>query len=173
MAEILLVRQPDVQMTEHDMECARRFIFGLVDGLGEQNKRRWRRFWSMLWRMVAGEIATVVTHKDRSTPYHRRHMKIEQTVFEAQERIAEFEQFRYWLKVGAGFVDWLPGPKGAVVPFPKSIAYDRLEQAEMQEFHDNAIAFLRTEHAAKCLWPHMPAAQRAQAIEAVLSEFNE
>jgi len=28
------------------------------------------------------------------------HMKIEQSVFDAQERFDDFEQFRYWLKLG-------------------------------------------------------------------------
>ena len=35
------------------------------------------------------------------------HMLIESRVFAGQERIASFETFRYWLKLGAGFVDWM------------------------------------------------------------------
>lgn len=173
MPEIALVRQPNVELTEHDKECARRAMFGMVDGLGDRGKKQWRRFWNGLLQMEPGEIAMVRTQRRRSGPFHRRHMLIENSVFEAQERVADFEQFRLWLKVGSGLVVWMAGPKGGVFPVPKSISYEQMEEDEMREFHEAAMAFLRTDHATRYLWPHIPAKQCAQAIDAVLSEFNE
>ena len=174
MPEIVIVRQEDMQVTEADKDATRRVVFGTVDGLGEINRRRWRRFWSTLMRMEPGEMATIRTHKARSGPFHRRHMAMEQAVFEAQERFTDFERgFRDWLKVGAGHCTWFPGPRGGVFPVPKSISYAEMEEGEMRDFHDNAVAFLRTEHAGKTLWPHLKPLQRTEMIETILGGFGE
>lgn len=173
MAEIVLVRQPGVQVSEAEKEIARRVFFGAVDGLGQQNQGRWRRFWSMLFRMEPGEMATIQTHKARSGPFHRRHMAMEQRIFDAQERFDSFKGFRDWLKVGAGHCDWYPGPKGGVFPVPKSISYRDMEEGEMRDFHAGAMAFLRSEHAGRTLWRHLDEPQRIEMIESILGEFGE
>lgn len=173
MTEITLVRQDPTEIPESDKEIARRVVFGIVDGLGEVGRKKWRRFFNGLMRMQPGEMVDIKTHKERSGPFHRRHMAMESQVFEAQERFESFEQFRNWLKVGAGHCDWIAGPKGGVIPVPRSTSYAKLEDDEMREFHDNAVQFLRTEHACKALWPKLPAAQRLAAIDAVLMGFGE
>lgn len=174
MPEIVIVRQEDMQVTEADKDATRRVVFGTVDGLGEINRKRWRRFWSTLMRMEPGEMATIRTHKARSGPFHRRHMAMEQAVFEAQERFTDFDRgFRDWLKVGAGHCSWFPGPRGGVFPVPKSISYTEMEEGEMRDFHDSAMAFLRTEHAGKTLWPHLKPLQRTEMIETILGGFGE
>ena len=173
MSEIQLVRQGSSAISEADRDAARRVVFGAIDGLGELGRKRWRRFFNGLLKLEPGEIVEIRTHKARVGWFHRKHMKLETRVFEEQERIAEFEQFRLWLKLGAGFVDWMPGPKGGVFPVPRSIAYDKLEEDDFHEFHDSAIAFLRTPHACKYLWPKLPEQMRGEAIEAVLAEFEE
>lgn len=173
MSEILLVKRADPDLTAPESAVVRRVLFEAFGGLDDKSERRWRRFWNGLLRAEPGEIATVQTARKRSGPFHRRHMLIESRVFDAQERIADFEQFRLWLKVGAGFVDWMAGPKGGVVPVPKSISYAECDEDTMREFHEAAIAFLRSQHAIAYLWPKLPALQREQAIEAVLQEFDE
>jgi Protein of unknown function (DUF1367) len=173
VTDIVLVRQDAAPIPEADGEAARRVLFGAVDGLGQEQRAKWRRFVAGLFRLQPGEIVEIKTHKARSGPFHRRHMVIETRVFEAQEKFMHFEQFRNWLKVGAGFCDWLPGPKGAVIPVPRSIAFDKLEEDDMRQVHADMMAFLRTEHAARCLWPKAPPLQRGQAIEILLSEFGE
>lgn len=174
MAEIVLVRQDGMVIAESDKQAARRVLFGALDGLGEVNRKRWRNFMGMLFRMEPGEIATIKTHKARSGPFHRRHMLIESRVFEAQEKFTDFDRgFRDWLKVGAGHCQWFPGPKGGVFPVPDSTSYSAMEEGEMREFHDKAIAFLRTDHALKTLWKHLPSAQRVEMIETIFGEFGE
>jgi hypothetical protein len=173
MSEIVLVKQQPVEIPEPERAAARKVLFGLVDGLGEANKKTWRRFVNMLMRLEPGEMVEIKTHKARVGWFHRRHMALEQRVFEAQERVTDFKQFRLWLKLGAGFVDWMPGPKGGVFPVPRSIAYSELEEGDMRQFHDDAVQFLRSEHAGKYLWPKLPESQRTEAIEAVLAGFNE
>ena len=172
MSEIVIVRQRGIELTDADKDAARRVLFGYVDGLGERGKRQWRRWFNGLMRLEPGEMATIRTHKARSLPFHRRHMLIEQRVFEAQERFEQFEQFRNWLKVGCGFVDWCAGPKGGVIPIPRSIAFDQLEDDEMLQVHEDMVAFLRGPHAPKYLWPALKD-RAGDAMEAVLADFNE
>lgn len=174
MSDITLVRLDKVPIDPKDAEAARRVLFGQVDGLGEVNRKRWRRLVNGLFRLTPGEMLEIKTRKARSGPFHRRHMALEQRVFEAQERFEQFDPgFRDWLKVGSGFVDWYPGPRGGVIPVPKSIAFDQLEEDNMRQVHEDMVAFLRTDHAGKTLWKHLGPAARIEMIEAILGEFGE
>lgn len=173
MSDITLVRQIPTEISEADKEAARRVFFGVVDGLGDRGRKQWRRLWSSLMRLEPGEMVDIRTHQARLGWYHRKHMALEQTLFESQERFEDFESFRTWLKVGAGFVDWYPGPKGGVIPVPKSISYAKLEQGDMEQFHHDAVAFLRTEHAGKTLWKHLAETGRIEMLETILASFGE
>lgn len=174
MTEIVLVRTDTAPISEADKEAARRVLFGQVDGLSEAHKKSWRRIWSwFLNRAEPGEMLSLKSHRARLGWYHRKHMAIETKVFQGQERFTNFEQFRNWLKIGAGHCDWFPGPKGGVVAVPKSIEYAQMGQDAMEVFHEHAIEFLRTPHAIKTLWPRLPEHQRELAIEAVLIPFEE
>jgi hypothetical protein len=173
MADIILVRQQDMRLSEDELAVARRVMFGMIDGLGERGRKQWRRLWRNLLRLEPGEMVTIKTNQARLGWYHRKHMAMETAVFESQERFENFEGFRDWLKVGAGFCDWYPGPKGGVFPVPKSIAYEKTEQAEMEQFHADAVAFLRSDHAGKTLWKHLSVPARIDMIEAILGGFQE
>lgn len=172
MAEIVLVRSQAPSLTEEEKAIARRVVFGFVDGLGEHGQRQWRRLWNRLLRLEVGELVAIQAMQPRSGPFHRRHMLIEQKVFDAQERFDQFDQFRYWVKVGAGWVTWAAGPAGGVVPIPRSTSYAAADQEEFQQFHDQVMRFFRGPHAAPYLWPGAP--ERAhQLMDTILGEFNE
>ncbi|MGS1116001.1 hypothetical protein [Castellaniella sp. UC4442_H9] len=173
MAEITLVRRHDITLTEQERAIARRAVFEAVDGLGERNQRKWRRLWNRIWKLEPGEAMNISTNQERLGWYHRKHMALEQRVFEAQERFEVFAGFRTWLKTGAGFVTWFPGPKGGVIPVVKSISYAKLEQGEMEVFHADAVRFLRTAHAQKTLWPHLAPIAAAEMMETILEGFGE
>lgn len=148
------------------------FLFGVIDGFNRDDKKAWRRIWKRIKDMEAGEMLVIDIRMPRSGPFHRRHMKIEQSVFDAQERFQDFEQFRYWLKVGAGWVTWAAGPKGGVVPIPKSISYANADQEEFSRYHEAVVEFLRGPHAAKFLWRHLGDTS-ADMMETILGEFGE
>ena len=173
MSTITLVKQEPTDIPQADREAARRVLFGIVDGLGEAGRKQWRRFINSLMTMEPGEMVSIRTNKARSGPFHRRHMVLETAVFEAQERFECFEQFRNWIKVGSGFCDWVAGPKGGVIPVPKSIAFDKLEDGDMRQVHDDMVLFLRSEHAGRALWKHLSPVERMEMIETILREFNE
>ncbi len=151
--------------------AAKDLLFGALDGFNKDDKRAWRSIWKRIIGMEPGEMVAVEMRLPRSGPFHRRHMAIEQHVFDAQERFDNFEQFRYWLKVGAGWVDWCCGPKGGVVPVPRSISYAKADQEEFTRYHDAVMQFLRGEHAAKFLWKHLE--NPADMMETILQGFDE
>ena len=173
MTGIVIVRQQPVALSEDERATLRRVLFGIVDGLGQKGKSQWRRLWNRILNLEPGEMMELKTHQARLGWYHRKHMLLEQTVFEAQERFDNFEQFRLWLKVGAGFVLWVPGPKGGVIPVPKSISYATLEQGDMEQFHADVVNFLLTDHAQKTLWKHLTPAARGEMVDTLLARMGE
>lgn len=173
MPAITLVRQDRMPLTDAQRETLRTALFGLVDGLDDGSRKSWRRFWNWLLGLEPGEIASIETKIPRNLGFHRRHMLIEQAVFKAQDRMASFRQYRDWLKVGAGFVDWLPGRDGQVCPVPKGINFIDCDEETARQFHVDMVAFLRTEHAYRFLWPHLNSQGALEMIETVLQGFNE
>jgi len=172
MSEIILVRQSPAPITEAERDAAVRFIFGMIDGLGERGRKQWRGFWNRLLKLEPGEMMKLKTHLQRSGPFHRRHFAIEQALFDAQERFDDFDQYLYWLKVGAKWVTWAPGPSGGVVPIPKSISYAVADELEFRRFHSQAMAFLHGPHAAKYLWPHLKD-KAPEMMRSILDGFQE
>lgn len=172
MSRMTIVRGPEELPPESILGHIRGFLFGLLDGFTEQDKKTWRKLWRRLMSLEAGEIAQIEFVIPRSGAFHRRHMAIEQRVFDSQERFTDFEQFRYWLKVGAAWVIWAAGPKGGVVPIPKSVSYAKADQAEFEQYHQQVMGFLRGPHAAPYLWKHL-GDQAHEMMGAILDEFNE
>jgi len=172
MSKALIMRDRRVQPSESEKVSALMVLTTGLRGVDDKNHKSWTGFLRRMFSMEDGEIAEVATRIARSGPFHRFHMAIEQAVFDAQERFAEFEQFRNWLKIGAGHVTWVPGAKGGIVPLPKSISYADLEEDQMREVHDAMMAFLRGPHAAPYLWKHLPAEQAAAMIETILDGFS-
>lgn len=172
MSAINLMKTDMAPPTEQDRGVLAKFLTGYIDGFNRDDKRAWRRFLKRLMGMEPGEMALIEARMPRSGPFHRRHMAIEQQVFDSQERFQDFEQFRYWLKVGAGWVTWAAGPKGGVVPIPKSISYANADQEEFSRYHEAVIMFLRGEHAAPFLWRHLKDGSH-DMMESILEGFNE
>ena len=155
MSTLNIVRTNIALPTDKELEGASKLLFDCFKGFTLEDNKRWRALWKKLIKKEPGEILTIEMTFERSGPYHRRHMKIEQTIYDAQERFQHFDQFRFWLKVGSGWVIWAAGPKGGVVPIQQSISYRQADETEFRKYHAQVIEFLRGEHAAKYLWPHL------------------
>ena len=168
---IINIMRTDKALPEN-LESARDLLFGSLDGFNRDDKKAWRSFWKRLIGMEPGEMALVEARMPRSGPYHRRHMAIEQAVFDAQDKFSDFEMLRNWLKIGAGWVVWAPGAKGGVVPLPKSISYAKADQEEFRRYHEAVMEFLREGHAARFLWRHLGDGAD-EMMESILSGFDE
>jgi hypothetical protein len=174
MSEVYLVKQASLEgFTEAEKQAVRKFLFHALDAHGKEGKTLWRRLWGAITKAEVGEMFRLSWKRDRSLPYHRRTMTILGRIFDAQERFENEEQFLNWTKVGAGHVVWAAGPKGGVVPLPKSISFAKADQDEFMKFHANAMAFFRGEQAAKYLWSHLKPEQAAEMMNTILEGFAE
>lgn len=172
MTQTLIVRDRNIAITDAERAGAWRVLTRAIRGIDEKHNKRWLRIIRGWFELEHGEVTQVDTRHPRSGPFHRFHMALEMAVFNAQEKFVHQEQFRNWLKIGAGHVDWVAGPKGGVVPLPKSISYAELEEPEMREFHEAMMEFLRGPHAAPYLWRHLGADGAAAMMHSTLAEFD-
>jgi hypothetical protein len=156
-----------------NLDPVREFLFGTMNGATKEDKKAWNRFWRRVLKLVPGEMLNFEVVFPRYTPFHRRHMKIEQDVFNAQDRFTDFDRFRDWLKIGAGWVEWVPGAKGGIVPLPLSISYAKADEDQFRMFHEKVIDFLRGEHAAPFLWKNLGRDGAFEMMDTILAGFNE
>lgn len=171
MTVIAIAKRTDLDLTEQQRQVLAGVLFEMLGGLTEHDQKRWKGFWRELMAAGSGEVFSVDLSIIRNGIFHRRHMKLESTLFDAQECYSSFEQFRNWLKVGAGFCDWKV-VRGQLVPEPKSISYDKCDQQTMEQFHIDAVTFLRSQHAQHHLYPHLSLAKAEEMIETILGSFE-
>jgi hypothetical protein len=168
MSHTMIVRDASVALSESDKSAASRVMQHSLRGIDDKHHARWLRLLRDMFSLEDGQVVQVGGKLERDTAFHRRHMALEQAIFNAQRRFAQFEQFRNWLKIGAGHVSWVPGPKGGIVPLPKSISYVELDDAAMHAVHTAMLAFLRGPHAARYLWRELEPGAAAEKMEELL-----
>lgn len=157
MSDILLTRRNGATLTDEQHDMLRGFLFDMIDGQSDEDRRAWRRFWNGVFNLPSGEFLSVRTKLMRNSAAHKRQMQLEAAIFAAQTRMKSREEFRLWLKVGSGWVTWASGPKGGVFPVPKSISFARCDEASFTTYCDGVRQFLESLHAHKYLWPGTPA----------------
>lgn len=155
------------------MEVVSFFLFKCFTGFMTDDTKRWHHYWKRMIELEDGEMVEFEITHPRHSMFHRRHMKIERNVFNAQDKFTDFEVFRDWTKVGAAWVIWCAGPTGGVVPIPKSVSYKKADEAQFRTYHAQVIEFYRGPHASIFLWKHLGVAGSAQMMDAVLKEFDE
>ena len=143
---------------------------GKLEGLGERDKRAYAKFLARLKSL--GRSSLVFSWREpRSGPYHRRFFATVNKLYEAQEQFQDVEHLLTWLKVGAGYADFVPGPKGKPVAIPKSINWETLDQAEFQPIAEAITGFMFTKHATRFLWPHLSDEDGYEMVDSILGEF--
>lgn len=146
---------------------------GKLAGLGEKADKAWARFRKTVADLAVGETLDFEYRQPRSPKFHRRYFGMLGALAERQEQFDSMDQLRSWLTVGAGYCDFVPGPRGRMVALPKSVAWARMDDAEFGALVAATWAFLRSEHAAMFLWGHLGRAQAFAAADQFLSEWDE
>ncbi len=146
---------------------------GQLGGLDDKGDRAYQRFVRALRELPMGDTLKLAFSIPRSPGYHRRHFKILAEVYRQQEAFTDPDEMRKWLEVGAGFCTFAPHPTVGLMAIPKSIAWEKLEQAEFEEHHAKVMSFLRSARATQYLWPRMSVLQADEFINNVLARFGE
>lgn len=170
--DIVLCKRTDVRMSGEDASTVRRFLFQSVDGAADRDKKAWRSFWRSVADAGVGEYFSITIKRRRNSRFHKLTMKVLTVVFEAQETFTDFRIFRSFIKLGAGFVDFVPNPDGEIKAIPKSASFDEASEDEIREFFQNACQFLRSGRAQKTLWPALSAQIAEQSMERLLRQFD-
>lgn len=144
----------------------------MMDGLTEKDRIMWSALWGAWARMDEGDCCEIGVFVERYPPTHRRHMAIEQAVFEAQHSFVSNDAFRDFVKTGAGFVTW-EGSEGSLVAVPRSTSYSECDELEMRAFSVAMIDFLRTPVAMVALWPELSNRAREEMITGILKRFED
>jgi hypothetical protein len=141
-------------------------------GFGEKGARAYGRFRKAVASLEIGETLAFSWHKPRSRKFHGLYFAMLGALFDQQEQFADVDQLRAWLTVGAGYCDFMPGPKGRIIALPKSIAWHRMDDNEFSELVSATWAFMRTAHATRFLWPDMSDLAADARVNNFLSEFD-
>jgi hypothetical protein len=146
---------------------------GKLTGLTDKDERAWRRFRKLIAKLEAGEFFTFDYWFPRNPKLHRLHFKVIGTLFDAQEQFNDADALRGWLYVGAGYCDFYPGAKGRMVAIPRSVKWSKIDDADFSDLHKKVVDFIRSEHCAKFLWPHLEYEKQCDMVDTLLREFEE
>ena len=138
---------------------------GRLAGMGETNRRRYDKFKRVVEELPMGATMHFTYKLPRSPQHHRYVFARLQALFERQESFDDLEHLLTFLKVGAGYVEFLPGPAGQLVAVPKSIAWDRMDEKEFTETRERIWQFLWTKPAQQALWPHLTPERRYAMVD--------
>lgn len=145
---------------------------GKLVGFGQSGERTYVRFLAAVKKLEAGELLAFTYKVPRSPKFHKLHFVMLGRVFDAQEQYADEYKFRKWSEVGAGHCEYAPGPLGQMVAIPLSIDYESLDDEEFGKVHENVVAFFRTLHATRFLWPMLDDTDAGNAMAAILADFD-
>lgn len=138
---------------------------GRLNGFGDRGRRAWAKFRKIIEGLEVGETMGFSYQLPRSPQHHRFFFARMQALLDRQEAFSDLDHLLIFLKVGAGFVEFMPGPGGQLVAIPKSIAWERLEEQDFIEVKRQVWDFLWTDVAQQALWPELSAMQRYVMVD--------
>lgn len=145
---------------------------GRLRGIGDAGERAYARWRKAVEALQPGETLRFQWWMPRSQAHHRLWFAKLSALHSMQEQFEDVDKLRQWLTVGAGYCDFVPGPKGRMVALPQSIAWHRLDESDFAELHAKVDQFLWTDGARRFLWPHLSDQQSYEMVETLMQEFN-
>ena len=158
MAEITLVKTTEAQLPQEERVAMSRVMFGgYVDGMGEEDKTAWKRFWGRFKRLEAGELVKVSLKIERNGKFHRKFFALLNVGFEAWDPgrkhkqhkgmpvAKNFEQFREDVTILAGFYEQTFDLRGHMKVKAKSISFASMDQQEFERVY-SAVADVLLQH---------------------------
>ena len=136
-------------------------------GATPADEAAFRKFKARLLRLrsKAGQWIRIEWSAPRNGPQHRKLFALLNLIAENSETLDTTEKALYALKLVLGHCDPMVHPiTGEIFPFPRSIAYENLEQDDFDKFYAEAMDAIG-EH----LIPHVRPADR----DRILQEFYE
>lgn len=89
---------------------------------------------------IGDEVMAELT-KPRNYQFHKKFMALVNLGFSNQDKIENFDHYRYILEMKAGNFEAVETGKGTVY-FPKSISFSSMDETEFQELYDKVVDIL-------------------------------
>jgi hypothetical protein len=145
---------------------------GKLEGLDEKGQRAYSKWRKLVVDLPIGQTLTFSYRMPRSPSHHRLFFAKLNSLLQRTESFDDLDKLRYWLVMGAGYADFVPGENGELHAIPRSIDFDSMDEADFYELHKAVDAFLWTTRAQTTLWPHLDDHGRYQCVESFLAEFE-
>ncbi len=145
---------------------------GRLHGLDDKHERQYQKFRRIVAAMEIGQTAGFSFRLPRSPRHHALFFHKLHSLLERTEEFSSLDMLRYWVVLGAGYADFVPGLDGRPNAIPRSIDFDSLDEADFCELHRAVDQFLWTARAQQTLWPQLDAERRYQCMESFMEEFR-
>lgn len=172
MATIVLLKTTDAELVGAEADAVRNFLFGHLRGATEKDEKAWRRFIGAMYKAGHGEYFTIKVERRRNTQFHKLVFAVLLAVFKAQESFEDFDLFRSFAKLGAGFADYLPTPDGELRAIPRSQGFAECSEEEIRQFFDDVCAFFRSRRCQSVLWPNADSRAAEDGMRKLLETFD-
>lgn len=145
---------------------------GKLQGLDEKGQRAYAKWRKLVEDLPIGQTLTFSYRLPRSPSHHRLFFAKLNSLLSRTEAFTELDKLRYWLVMGAGYADFVPGFGGQLHAIPRSLDFDSMDENDFQDLHRAVDTFLWTAHAQQVLWPHLDDEDRYRCVEIFLQEFQ-
>ena len=81
------------------------------------------------------------TSKHRNYENHKRFFAFVKTAFDMQTHFDNYDIFRKWLTMGAGYYDSTVTPKGVTIFIPQSISFEKLDEEEFKQLFKKCVDY--------------------------------
>lgn len=144
---------------------------GKLRGIDPAHERAYQKWRKQVLELQVGDTLGFSYRMPRSPGHHRKFFGKLNALLDRTEAFGDLDKLRYWITMGAGYFDLVPGFDGKPNAIPKSIDFDSMDEAEFSELHRAVDDFLMTERAVVTLWPHLHPANGLGMAEALIREF--
>jgi hypothetical protein len=145
---------------------------GKLQGLDDKGQRAYAKWRKLVETLPIGQTLTFSYRMPRSPGHHRLFFAKLNSLLGRTEAFDDLNKLRYWLVMGAGYADFVPGISGALHAIPKSMDFDSMDENDFQELHRAVDTFLWTAQAQATLWPQLDEMGRYKCVESFLEEFQ-
>jgi len=153
MGDITLVKTTDRELTHEERAVLYANLFGgaYINGLSEQDKAEWKKFWSLVKGLAAGEVIKFTFKKIRNGKFHRKFFALLNFAFEAWEpdRVRQqykgmpvqkhFERFRSDVTIAAGYYIQTFDLDGNMKLEAMSISFARMDDLEFEKLYSAVV----------------------------------
>ncbi len=145
---------------------------GRLEGIDPQGQRAYLKWRRLVTDLPVGQTLSFSYRMPRSPAHHRLFFAKLNSLLSRTEAFTDLDKLRYWIVMGAGYFDLVPGFDGKPNAIPRSLDFESMDEAEFSELHRQVDGFLWGTRAQETLWPHLDEEVRYRCVESFMREFE-